>query len=100
MESPAYLFDQFAKTRGVSNEMAKRALLLQSYADDGRTVVEAAKLVGISTRSAKLVARRFMIDFIDYRPYASFEKQGLPRPRPFVRPQAPPQGLPLFGKPS
>ncbi len=97
MESPPYLFDQFACTRGVSKEGAKRALMMQGYAAEGRTLKESTKALGISERSARLLARRFMIDFTDYRPYAGREKKGLERPAPFVRPVEPAEGLPLFG---
>ncbi len=57
MESPAYLFDQFACTRGVSKEGAKRALMMQGYAAEGRTLKESVKALGISERSARLLAR-------------------------------------------
>ena len=98
MESPPYLFDQFAKTCGVSTSMAKRAIMLKGYAAEGRSLSHAAKLLKISKESAQALARRFVIDFTDYRPYAGVEKKGGVRPSPFSRNVAlPASDLPLFG---
>ncbi|BAK66863.1 hypothetical protein SLG_21880 [Sphingobium sp. SYK-6] len=97
MDSPPYLFDQYAKRHGLSFEMAKRALLMRSYADQGKKIKEAASLVGISLNSAKTVARRMLIDFADWRPYARLEAKGLDRPQPGERNIAQPANeLPLF----
>lgn len=101
MDSPAYLFDQYAKERGLSKEMAKRALMLRALADEGRTVPDAASALRISASTVKRVARKLIIDFIDYRPFAAAEKKGEPRPAPFVRNIArPATDLPLFSDPA
>jgi hypothetical protein len=82
MDSPPYLFDQFAKMRGISKEMAKRGLMMQAYADEGRTFAWSVSSLGIAKATAQRLARKLMIDFPDYRPYAEKERKGLPRPAP------------------
>lgn len=97
MESPAYLFDQYSKKHQLSVNMAKRALLLKSYADEGKKLSDAARLVGIAKATAQSVARKLLIDFVDYRPYANLEAKGLDRPCPGGRNIAlPASELPLF----
>lgn len=96
MESPPYLMDQFAKSRGVTKQGAKRALMLQGYADSGRTLEDARLGLGIAKSTARLLCRRFMIDFTDYRPYAALERKGEPRPTPYQRADLPVDGLSLF----
>lgn len=97
MESPPYLFDQFAARHGLSKEMAKKSMLLKSYADEGKRLMECAVLVGISKSSAQRVARKLLIDFCDFRPYAGKEKKGEARPTPGQRDIARPAAdLPLF----
>lgn len=97
MDSPPYLFDQYAARHGLSKGMAKCALLLKSYADEGKRLWEAEELLGISHSSAQRIARKMLIDFVDYRPYAALEKKGEPRPLPGQRDIAKPASdLPLF----
>ena len=97
MDNPPYLVDQFAAQYGLSANMAKRSFLLKTYAAEGKTIKDAAKLVGISRSSAVTMARKMVIDFPDYRPYAAKEKKGESRPDPFFRNIAQPaSGLPLF----
>ncbi len=97
MESPPYLFDQFAARHGLSKGMAKCAMLLRSYAEQGKPLYMAEQLVGISHSSAQRIARKMLIDFVDYRPYAALEKKGQPRPTPGQRNIAKPASeLPLF----
>lgn len=97
MDSPPYLLDQYAKSRGVSAAMAKRAIMLLGFSDEGRKLKDAARSLKIAESSAKKLCRRFMIDFPDYRPYARLEQKGEPRPAPYVRPDQSPETLPLFG---
>ena len=97
MDSPAYLFDQYAKERGLSKEMAKRALMLAAMAEQGRSTKDAAAALRISCSTVKRVARKLIIDFSDYRPFAAAEKKGEDRPAPFTRDIAQPaSSLPLF----
>lgn len=96
MESPPYLVDQFARSRGVSAISAKRALMMQAFAAEGKTLASTIKALRISKDTATTIARRFMIDFSDYRPYSSLEKRGQPRPMPFQRADLPVDGLALF----
>lgn len=96
MDSPAYLMSQFAAQCGLSKELAKRSMLLKAYADEGKALTEAAKLVGISKATAQKVARKMIIDFADYRPYAVMEKKGEARPEPYFRENLPASNLPLF----
>lgn len=97
METPAYLFDQFAKSRGLSRSMAKYGLMMQGFAEQGRSLKECVSSLRIAKSSAQKIARRLMIDFPDYRPYAALEKKGEARPAPFFRPDLPASDLPLFG---
>lgn len=96
MDSPPYLLDQYAKARGITAANAKRAIMLHAYADEGRPLADAIKALRISKYTARVLARRFLIDFPDYRPYAALESKGEPRPAPKVRADQPAQTLPLF----
>lgn len=96
MDNPEYHVEQFAKRHGLSKQMSLRATLLRGYAAQGKPIAEAAKLVGVAKSTAQDVARKLIIDFTDYRPYAAKEKKGLPRPAPFVREDNPAINLPLF----
>lgn len=97
MESPAYLFDQFAKQRGLSVESAKRGLMMQAYAREGQTLEHCVNVLGIARSTAMRIARKLMIDFPDYRPYEGMEKKGEARPAPYIRRDLPAEALPLFG---
>lgn len=97
MDNPPYLVDQFAAQCGLTANMAKRSMLLKAYAEEGKSIKEAAELIGISRSSAVSIARKMIIDFHDYRPYAAKEKKGEGRPDPFFRDIARPSSeLPLF----
>jgi len=96
MESPAYLVDQFAKSRGVSANNAKRAMMMQTYAEEGKSLTATVHALGISRDTGMMICRRFLIDFPDYRPFASKEKKGEARPEPYIRECAPASGLPIF----
>ena len=96
MDSPPFLFDQYARQRGISPTMAKRALMLQGYSVEGRALKDAAKTLKISAKTAKMLARKFIIDFPDYRPYARLEAKGEARPAPFLRADKSATDLPLF----
>lgn len=96
MDNPEYHVDQFAKRHGLSKQMSLRATLLRAYAEQGKPIAEAAKLVGVAKSTAQSVARKLIIDFTDYRPYAAKEKRGEERPAPFVRDDNPAINLPLF----
>lgn len=96
MDNPEYHVEQFARRHGLSKQMSLRATLLRGYADQGKRIGEAAKLVGVAKSTAQKVARTLIIDFADYRPYAALEKKGLPRPAPTVRADNPAINLPLF----
>jgi hypothetical protein len=99
VDSPPYLFDQYAKVCGVSATNAKRALMLKELAGNGRTLAEAAVSLGIKRDTAQTIARRFIIDFKDYRPYSRLENKGQPRPHPYNRDvMLPASGLPLFAQ--
>lgn len=76
METPPFLIDQLAAERGVSANSAKRALYLQGLADRGCTVSEATAALKIASEGVKRIARRFMIDLTDYRPYAKRRDKG------------------------
>ena len=96
MDNPEYHVEQFARRHGLSRQMSLRATLLRGYADQGKPIDEAAKLVGIAKATAQKVARLLIIDFTDYRPYAAKEKRGEDRPSPFIHSDNPATNLPLF----
>lgn len=97
MDSPRHLIGQVAAERGVSENSAKRALYLTGLSGQERTVDYAAQALGVAPSTVKLIARRYMIDLADYRPYAGMEKKGLPRPSPKSRNiHKPSSELPLF----
>lgn len=96
MDNPEYHVEQFAKRHGLSKQMSLRATLLRGYADQGKPIAEAAKLVGVAKSTAQKVARILIIDFSDYRPYAAKEKKGEARPAPLILPDNPATNLPLF----
>ncbi len=81
MDSPRHLIGQAAAERGVSANQAKRALYLEGLSGQERTVAYAAEALHVKPNTIKVLARRFMIDFADYRPYAGMEKKGQPRPK-------------------
>lgn len=98
MDSPKHLVGQAAAERGVSANQAKRALYLEGLSGQERSVKYAAEALGVEPATIKTLARRFMIDFTDYRPYAALEKKGLPRPGPKTRNiHLPAADLPIFG---
>lgn len=97
MDNPEYHVEQFAKRSGLSKQMSLRATLLRGYAGQGKGIADAAKLCGIAKTTAQQVARKLIIDFSDYRPYAAMEKKGLERPKPFHGEDNPAENLPLFG---
>lgn len=96
MDNPEYHVEQFAKRHGLSKQMSLRATLLRGYAEQGKPIAEAAKLVGVAKSTAQKVARILIIDFSDYRPYAAKEKRGEERPWPLILPDNPATNLPLF----
>lgn len=100
MESPRHLIGQAAAERGVSANQAKRALYLEGLSGAERSVKHAASALGVRPETIKVLARRYLIDFTDYRPYASYERKGLPRPSPKKRDiHLPAEALPIFGAP-
>lgn len=96
MDSPPFLLEQYARQRGMSPNMAKRAMMLQGFAAEGRKVADAARAAGVGVDTAKSIARKLILDFPDYRPYARLEAKGEPRPAPFIRADLPAHELPLF----
>lgn len=97
METPPYLSDQHAKEHGITNANAKRALMLRGFSEQGKTLSYSAEQLHISRQHAQRIARRFIIDFSDYRPYALKERKGLPREmKPKRNISLPAANLPLF----
>lgn len=96
MENPNLLFSQFAAECGISTTLAKRGLMMKAYAEAGKPLSHAAKMLKLSDANAKAIARKLMIDFSDYRPFSRIEKAGGVRPDPIFKdgPQLP--SLPLF----
>jgi hypothetical protein len=97
MDSPRYLIEQCAAEKGISADMAKRALYLTGLSEQGRDLRYCADALGISATSVKLLCRRFIIDLADYRPYAKLEAKTGSRPSPRLNDiHKPASGLPLF----
>lgn len=98
METPPYLVDQYAAERGISPMMAKRLLYLEGLDTKARKVGDVAGMLGLEVATLKAVARKLIIDFSDYRPYARRRDAGeevVPKLREI---RAPANGLPLFGR--
>lgn len=81
MDNIGRLFDQVAAEAGVSANRAKLAVYVMGLASAGRPLAEVAKGLRRKPDTLKVLAREFMIDFTDYRPFARDEKKG-ERPEP------------------
>lgn len=100
METPPYLIGQYAAEHKLSATMAKRALYLQGLDTSSRKVNDTARLMGLAPATLKAVARKLIIDFSDYRPYAKRRDAGEvvgPTSRDIHRPAS---ELPIFGSAS
>ena len=72
---------QVAAEAGCTVHHARLALLLAARADLGATLGGAAAAIGCSRLTAQRVARAWMIEFADYRPYAHRDPRPVPRGR-------------------
>ena len=97
METPAYLIGQLAAERGVSPNTAKRVLYLRGLAAEARTTRDVADVLGLAPATVKDIARRFMIDLADYRPYARRRDAGEVIPERSRNIHMSADHLPLFG---
>lgn len=78
--------------------MAKRALYLQGLETTSLRVGEVAHKLGVEPNTLKRLARKLVVDFSDYRPYAKRRDAG-ENVEPFIADiHAPASGLPLFGR--
>jgi hypothetical protein len=98
METPPFLIDQLAAERKVSRFTARRALYIQGCAAEGRTVRDVAQAMRIAPEGIKRLARRFLIDFPDYRPFAKKRDAGEEIAATSRNIHEPADGLPLFGR--
>lgn len=98
METPPFLIDQFAAERKLSRQMAKRALYLQGLDTSSLKVGDVASKLGVDKKTLQALARKLVVDFSDYRPYAK-RRDGGEAVAPFTTDiHAPASGLPLFGR--
>jgi hypothetical protein len=82
MDNPDRMFSQIAAEAGVSPHKAKQALYLYGLAQQGRSISYAASLLRRKPEVVKKIAREFLIDLADYRPFAKRRDKGeeiLPR---------------------
>jgi hypothetical protein len=82
MQTPVRLIGQVAAESGVTPTTVKLALYLRGLAANGASLGRAAEVTRRQPETIRRVARKFIIDFSDYRPFASVEKKGGPRPDP------------------
>lgn len=82
MDNIGRLFSQVAAEAAISPNRAKLAVYVMGLARDGRRLADVAKGLRRKPETIKTLAREFMIDFPDYRPFAAYEKKGLQRPEP------------------
>lgn len=82
MDNSGRMFAQVAAEAGVSPNRAKIAVYMSELARNGRSLADAATSLRRHQETVKKVARDFMIDFPDYRPFARLEAKGEPRPEP------------------
>lgn len=72
---------QVAAEAGCTVHHARLALLLAMNAEFGVTLAGAAAAIGRSRLTAQRVARAWLIEFADYRPYAHRDPRPPPRGR-------------------
>ena len=82
MDNIGRLFDQVAAEAGISANKARLAVYVMGLAKDGRSLADVASGIRRKPEVVKKLAREFIIDFPDYRPFAALEKKGKPRPDP------------------
>lgn len=82
MDNIGRLFDQVAAEAGVTANKAKLAVYVMGLANSGRSLADVAKALRRKPETLKRLAREFVIDFPDYRPFAVDERKGRMRPEP------------------
>lgn len=82
MDNIGRLFSQVAAEAEISANRAKVAVYVMGLAKDGRSLADVAKGLRRKPETIKVLAREFMIDFPDYRPFAADERKGRQRPEP------------------
>lgn len=76
MDNPGRLWSQVAAESGTTANRAKLAVYLHGLSEQGRTLEHAATLLRRKPETVKVLARDFMIDFSDYRPFAKARDKG------------------------
>ncbi|TCP33246.1 hypothetical protein [Sphingomonas sp. BK235] len=84
MRAPSRLIGQVAAEIGATSASVRRAIYLKGLAADGADAARAMSALRCSRRTLQRVCRRFMIDLVDYRPFAGLERRGKRRPHPPV----------------
>ena len=82
MDNIGRLFDQVAAEAGVTASRAKLAVYVMGLASSGRSLSDTASALKRKPETLKTLARDFMIDFPEYRPFERYEKKGEQRPEP------------------
>lgn len=84
MKTPKRLIGQVAAESGVTAARIKLGLYLAGLAsrEGGTTLAYAAHATRRKPETVRRIARKFIIDFADYRPFAAMERRGEPRPEP------------------
>ena len=76
MENTGRLIGQIAAEAGCTAHKAKIGLYLRDVAAQGRSLQQASALLRKKPATVKTLAREFMIDFSDYRPFAKERDKG------------------------
>lgn len=77
MDNPERLFSQIAAEGGITANKAKVALYLYGLAGQQRSVEYCAKALRRKPATIKAIARDFIIDLADYRPFAKQRDKGV-----------------------
>lgn len=80
MDNIGMMFSQAAAELGITPNRAKLAVYVMGLAAAGRPLADVAAGLKRKPETIKTLARDFMIDFPDYRPFAALEAKGEPRP--------------------
>lgn len=78
MDFPGRLVDQIAAEAGCSAHQVKLALYLKAQAAQGKTLLQCCTSMQLSREYLMIIARAWIIDFSDYRPFARLDE----RPEP------------------
>jgi len=89
-----------AAEAGCTVHQVRLALILRRTADRGGTLADSCVLIGRKPATARRIARRWLIDFPDYIPFARRKSRPAPIGRLTMRPPASPACPPVLDAPA